>query len=137
MDVYPENTISSFQTKLRKPLQFSGQWEVALVEATIPTLWKNIDHKNSRFSITLDHGKMWREHRVGPGYYATNVDFMTQLSAVMRRASMADGVKTRPRILHYSDRQRRVEIKLGTGVGLKIFQGTAAVLGFPTAKLLL
>ena len=42
MDVYPNNAISHFTTRLRNPLELSKGWEVALVEATVPTRWANI-----------------------------------------------------------------------------------------------
>lgn len=40
MNIYPENSLSHYTTRLRKPLNLTGKWEVALVEASVPTQWK-------------------------------------------------------------------------------------------------
>lgn len=52
MDVYPDNAISHYTTRLRQPLDLEGQWEVALVEASIPTRWTNV-LTNQSIHITL------------------------------------------------------------------------------------
>ena len=48
---YPGNTLSHYVTRLRSSLEFTGEWEVALVELSTPTLWNNIDEDHSRFSL--------------------------------------------------------------------------------------
>lgn len=42
MDVYPDNAVSHYTTRLRQPLDLEGRWEVALVEASLPTRWENV-----------------------------------------------------------------------------------------------
>lgn len=42
MDVYPDNAISHYTTQLRQPLNLDGLWEVAIVEASVPTKYKNV-----------------------------------------------------------------------------------------------
>ena len=47
MDVFSYNTASYVTVHLRDPLDLRGdQWELAFVEASVPTLWQNIDDDN-------------------------------------------------------------------------------------------
>ena len=55
MKHFPENTQSSYRTKLSAPLILSGDdWEVGLSEIFIPKSWYNIDGHNNAYSITSD-----------------------------------------------------------------------------------
>jgi hypothetical protein len=40
-DVYPNNTLTKFSTKLKTPIKLEGFYEVALIEAILPVNWKN------------------------------------------------------------------------------------------------
>ena len=127
-EYFPDNTISHFTTRLRKPLDLSGEWEVALVEISLPTLWKNIDYKRCRLAINTD-GKTWRETGAPPGFYSNNEQYMREI------ASAAESVGGR-NIFHYDERQRKVTIVLPDQISLKLYTGTAQVLGYKYAKLL-
>jgi hypothetical protein len=39
-DVYPDNTLTKFRTKLKNPIRLEGLYEVALVELMYPVTWK-------------------------------------------------------------------------------------------------
>ena len=39
MDIYPNNKIGQYVTKLKRPLNLLGEWEVALVEIMYPATW--------------------------------------------------------------------------------------------------
>lgn len=55
LEMFPENTQSSFRTKLSAPLMLTGDdWEVGLTEIFIPKTWYNVDKHNSAYSVTLD-----------------------------------------------------------------------------------
>lgn len=55
MEMFPENTQSSFRTKLSAPLVLTDDdWEVGLTEIFIPKTWYNVDGHNSAYSVTLD-----------------------------------------------------------------------------------
>ena len=59
MDVYPQNVISEFTTKLAQPLELTGQWEVGLVNCHYHRNWLNLlpkDKANFAFKIGT-----WRE----------------------------------------------------------------------------
>lgn len=42
MDIFPDNTISSFRNFLKEPLKLEGDWRVALSEITFPSNIKNV-----------------------------------------------------------------------------------------------
>ena len=39
---YPENKLSSYITRLNKPIRLTGEWEVSLVEMNYPRTWYNV-----------------------------------------------------------------------------------------------
>ena len=53
MDIYPDNAISHYTTRLRQPIDLEGDWEVALVEASIPTRWTNVTARDARMRVQL------------------------------------------------------------------------------------
>lgn len=54
MDIFPNNTQSSYRTKLSSPLFLGGDWEVALSEICMPRNWFNVDSHNNFYSLTLE-----------------------------------------------------------------------------------
>ena len=52
-DYFPDNTVTSFKTKLAAPLIFHAQWEVALVEIIYPYSWYNVNITNNTFQFLL------------------------------------------------------------------------------------
>ena len=129
MDVFPDNTVSCFRVKLRRPLDLKGQFEVALVEISFPTLWQNISEDHCRLAVNTD-GTSWREIGVTPGFYATNNDFIRALQVELR-SSVGN-----QRIVHYDSRQRKAALVVPTGVSINLYEGIAQVFGYETAQLL-
>ncbi|GBM05503.1 hypothetical protein AVEN_94786-1 [Araneus ventricosus] len=53
MDYFPNNTQSSYRTKLSSPLILRGEWEIALCEICIPRSWFNIGEHNNANVISM------------------------------------------------------------------------------------
>jgi hypothetical protein len=51
MEYHPENTVSQFTTVLAQPVDLTGDWEVALLEISIPTDWCNLSGENHYFML--------------------------------------------------------------------------------------
>lgn len=51
---FPNNTQSSYRTKLNTPLVLNGDWEVALSEICMPRSWFNIDEHNNTYSLKYE-----------------------------------------------------------------------------------
>lgn len=129
MNIFPDNTVSHFRVKLRRPLELSGEFEVALVEISYPTLWENVDNKHCRLAINTD-GQSWREIGVTPGYY---VDSQTFIRSLERQ--FADNMDLgETRIIHYDHRQRRLTFDIPGNTSIQLYDGIAHILGYPSAR---
>ena len=42
MNVFPNNTLSIYITRLPRPIELMGRWEVGLVEIQYPHTWYNV-----------------------------------------------------------------------------------------------
>ena len=42
MNVFPNNTLTSYITRLPRPIELTGRWEVGLVEIQYPHTWYNV-----------------------------------------------------------------------------------------------
>ena len=82
MDVYPENTLTHYQTKLPHRIELDGQWEVGLVEIQYPHNWYNIPADATRTitvvyvgedSVTSDDELLPFQFTIPPGYYTPTV----------------------------------------------------------------
>jgi hypothetical protein len=63
MDVYPDNAISHYTTRLRQPIDLDGRWEVALVEASVPTRWYNVTEEEYRMRMHISTSKTGKRKR--------------------------------------------------------------------------
>lgn len=57
MNYFPNNTQSSYRTKLVSPLTLSGEWEIGLVEIFFPRNWFNIGNHNNDYVIYTETQK--------------------------------------------------------------------------------
>ncbi|XP_067121503.1 uncharacterized protein [Centruroides vittatus] len=60
MDFFPNNTQSSFTSKINPPINLSGSWEVALSQIIIPRSWFNISSENNEYVITTRETRSFR-----------------------------------------------------------------------------
>lgn len=67
---FPNNTVTHYVTKLAKPLEFQGLWEVALVEITYPHTWSNVRAGENTLWVGKNGGEMFPVI-VPPGRYVT------------------------------------------------------------------
>lgn len=57
MQYFPQNTQSSYRTKLISPLMLNNEWEVGLSEIFIPRNWFNIGDHNNNYTVYLKTSK--------------------------------------------------------------------------------
>ena len=73
MELYPDNTLAHYVTKLPQRIELDGQWEVGLVEIQYPHSWYNIPEDCDRqmtIMHTLDSGLIETNiFHIPPGYY--------------------------------------------------------------------
>jgi len=54
MNIYPDNKISNYRTRLARSINLKGLWEVALVEFEYPLTWYTFNEDDSVFIIVCD-----------------------------------------------------------------------------------
>lgn len=129
-DIYPDNTLSTYSTALRRPLQLRGDWEVGLAEISHPSLWTNIGPNFSRFSVESPAGG-WREVGVPEGYYTRHRLLLERINAAGRQVDGRLGT-----FAHYNANMRKVLISLEGKSAISLHHGLALVLGFDEARTL-
>ncbi len=53
MDYYPDNTLTTYTTKLSQPLELEGEWEVGLAEIQYPRSWYNVLKGEEVFCLAI------------------------------------------------------------------------------------
>lgn len=74
LNVYPNNTVASYQTKLETPITLSGEYECALFELEYTQSWQNIEVEDSKVEFTYftsDERKNTQMITIPPGFYET------------------------------------------------------------------
>src|ERR1700690_2791681 len=121
MKYYPNNTLTSFVTRLQTTIDLTGNWEVALSEFHFPPSWYTIKRGGVHFTtmcddyITTNEIRQLRSHHslfVPGGYYETINDIIEEMNAGVRR--VLGGINKIPEsqmpIFKYSHVNRRVGV---------------------------
>lgn len=119
MDVYPENTMANFKTKLPSRVELTGRWEVGLVEIQYPHSWYNLSEVEELIitpAVSEEEGTPMASGepyiiRIPPGYYPTITDLTKRIEEEIGRA-MSWGKKRNKNIFDYDDITRKVSVKL-------------------------
>ena len=125
MQYFPDNKTSNFVTKLSRTPQLDREWEVGLAEIVYPHIWFNIrEGKNSVEIYAPDNLYLVfkrAEFSIQPGYYQK-----VQIDALYKAGifNLTDVV------LSYDDTSKRVTVKCGRCVIVKLRGDIARIFGF-------
>ena len=128
MEVYPDNTMTNFVTKLPNRLELIGEWEVGLVEIQYPHTWYNLQTNEGDLALyTAPDDRAGsteeREFRISAGYYP-NVN--TLLKHIETTCSMALP-QHKPVSFTYDNITRKISVRV---------QGCALYLGSRLQRML-
>ena len=127
MEYFPDNKTSNFVTKLSRTQQLNGEWEVGLAEIDYPHTWYNIrEGKNSVEIYGPDNLYLvfkTVEFSIQPGYYEKVQDVINAL----HKAGLANLIDV---VLSYDDTSKRVTVKCGRRVVVKLRGDIARLFGF-------
>ena len=127
MQYFPDNKTSNFVTKLSRTLQLDGEWEVGLAEIVYPHTWYKIRKgKNSVEIYTPDNLYLifkTVEYSVQLGYYEKVQDVIDALY----KAGLNNLTDV---VLLYDDTSKRVTVKCGRRVVVKLRGDIARIFGF-------
>lgn len=88
LDHFPNNTLTNYITRLPRPLELHGQWEVGIVEFHYPFSWYNVqaDEVSLLCISKTDDGVKSVKVTVREGYYNSGKAFIDALNNEIRTA---------------------------------------------------
>lgn len=117
MDIFPDNTVASFRTKLPGPLELGlGDWEVGLSEIILPKTWNNITGRDHAHIAVVTDAKTPKRLNIPipQGRYASVKNLLGTCNNALRAAGVKEVTfRTLP------DRST---------IGLEITQGVSSVI---------
>ena len=127
MEYFPDNKTSNFVTKLSRTQQLDGEWEVGPVEIGYPHTWYNILEGNNSVEIYAP-GNLYLvfktvEYSIQPGYFEKVQDVID----AFYKAGLANLTDV---VLSYDDTFKRVTVKCGRRVIVKLRGDIARMFGF-------
>ena len=108
INFYPDNTLTSYTTRLVKQINLTGNWEVALTEIHYPFSWYNVTEKNNSFTFS-ERGQVQTHARISHGFYFSVQDIVDAINAEMTETGRRNIIITLDRITG------RVKIELREG----------------------
>jgi hypothetical protein len=146
MKYYPNNTLTSFVTRLQKTITLSGDWEVALSEFHFPRSWYTIKRGGVIFSTQCDDYVSSDVVRnpsssitilLPGGYYDTITDLVSEMNSGIRR--VLGGLSKIPESLYpvvkYNEVSKKVAVALPRKSSVQLPEPLKLMLGIGTTSL--
>ena len=129
VNYYPNNTLSDFTTKLFKPIDLKGDWEVALTEISFPHSFYNIVEPFNVVRYSGDGSAGSADTiTIPPGYYNDLNELFTTMSDLMNPLGQTN-IK-----LLLNQNTQKVKIRLKNAAFVQFHPILAAMLGFDEEK---
>ena len=129
MDYYPDNTLTTYTTKLAQPLELEGSWEVGLAEIQYPRSWYNIYEEDVYVTVRKHPEKIAILLRVKPGYYPN----IKKLLKVLDKIINVYGDGTSFRFTH-DEITQKVKVVVKTNFEINMSPSLQTILGFTKGK---
>lgn len=135
MDIYPNNTLTNFTTKLNVPLELDGDYEVGLSEIQYPLSWYNVRPRFNYIVIRKEGAKVGSRKNmvqnvvnVKPGYYKTIESLVHEINS---KISLSCTPSSDPGniVVEYDSITRRVTITTDKS-SIQLRNDIARLLGF-------
>src|SRR4029434_2786862 len=118
--VYSDNKISSYRTKLARPLLLRGNWEVGLCEIQYPRTWETFTDEYATIILTNKNNEV-TGIKLRVGYYSKLTDIVDEIN----KQSTAYGVT-----IGYDDVIKKNFIATKQEVNLTFYGKLSSILGF-------
>ena len=78
LELFPDNTLSSFTNFLPEPVNLKGQWEVAISETSYPSMYQNITEGGGEFKFLAKNFQHLRtpSYSIEAGLYTSITDIV-------------------------------------------------------------
>ena len=135
MEIYPDNTLSSFSNFLPKQFTVDDAWEVALVEISYPAVYHKITEGQFRYKIDSSDNRL-DVMEIPPGLYHSLDEILRAMQAVANEKYTNKNVDFKWSV---NKRDQKVDIILpNEQAKLNIISlDLAQILGFPMSVLLM
>ena len=137
MEYFPNNTLSSYGTKLPQPFNLKGEWEEGLSEIQFPMTWYNFNENESRLHVTMyDKNQQFVQAFVSPpvGHYEHPNVLVKQINDAITKIELF----TRAIRFSYNEISRKITIafdkKTIKMASLKMSQRLVELLGYEYSK---
>ena len=115
MEYNPTNTASRFTTKLNEMFELDGNWEVGLVEISMPKAVENVksdDYYYVAYLTANNHPETIERVVLPQGNYSKVKDVLYALQHEQRRVFHLTTVDDMPIAIRYSSRSKRVSVAI-------------------------
>ena len=128
MDVFPDNSLTSFTTRLKHPVQLEGQYKVALTEIMFPINWKF--RPDANIIVSDDNKEKKRTEIFEIKFYAYDSvqDLFININEFMKRKNV-------PLTFFYNKSQLKASINLTAPWNIEFTNGLQKELGFKYTKI--
>ena len=121
---YEDNTVTNYKTKLCKPINLQGEWEVGLAEIQYPHTWYNMKAGDGVMHIkTSSRGPVYRTE-LKPGLYSSPRKLVRALNGLNDMLPDSRNV-----LFYYDDITRKVAIDIAEGASVTLSEGLMQLLG--------
>ena len=132
MDVYPDNTMANFKTRLPNRVELEGRWEVGLVEMQYPHSWYNLREDEEVIIQPVGMPELNSLVTIPAGFYPTIIHLTDRIETeITKTLNMTD---EKPVLFRYDDIRNKISIRVkrrsGLHFSLDIGFGIQRILGF-------
>lgn len=124
LNIYPDNTLSDYTTRLFNPIQLSGRWEVGLSEIQYPHCYFNITDRNNSLSYS-ESGRLTRYLKIPHGYYGSVQEVLDTINDYL-----IDEAKSSISLV-VDKKSRKVLVRLKAGAFITFNDDLYKLLGLP------
>ena len=128
MDYFPNNTLTSFTTKLATPLVLRGEYEVALVDIIYPHSWYNVNFTNNKYSFSIGDQVITVGH-IPEGHYRD-----AQSICMAFNESLPDDLRNKA-CFNVNPATHKVRATIQPNSGVYLCEGLGQLFGFPEGTL--
>ncbi len=128
MQIFPDNTLTHYQTQLAIPIELTGHWECGLSEVFFPRTWYNVTQSNNVIHVIPPgrHDRLWFKVTIPAGHYASGRDLVAALNWSLRdQLSAQDHIK-----FEFIKRSEKIKIELNGDVRCRLVGRLATMMGF-------
>ena len=83
LQLFPNNTLSSFTNFLPEQVNLNGQWEVGISEISYPSMYQNVTEGKFMFYVE-NLSKTTEDYYLEPGLYSSITDIVEGMNTLMQ-----------------------------------------------------